>query len=254
MKGSFLFRFPLRILPCEKPRCVIMRRRLSFFLLRKHPIIPVPSRSRFLSSLTKDVAGNPLTTKFESEQTITPSTDPTTLVNQPPITYALDIADPSHTKTWPMFAVLSIDGKTVLNPSYVPNKELVCSFYRMMGRVQGLDDIFFQAQRQGRISFYMQNIGEEALQIGSAAALHSQDVIFGQYREVGVLLWRGFTLQEAADQCFSNCDDLGKGRQMPVHYGSKKINFHTISSPLGRFTRCSDVIHSRTFHYILNLT
>jgi 2-oxoisovalerate dehydrogenase E1 component alpha subunit len=23
------------------------------------------------------------------------------------------------------------------------------------------------------------------------------------------------------------------GRQMPVHYGSKKLNFHTISSPLG---------------------
>ena len=172
--------------------------------------------------------------KFDSEHIISPP-DPTTLVNQPPITYTLEIADPNRSKTWPMFAVLSIDGLTVLNPSFVPNKDLVCSFYRMMGRVQGLDDIFFQAQRQGRISFYMQNIGEEALQIGSAAALQSQDVIFAQYREVGVLLWRGFTLQEAADQCFSNCDDLGKGRQMPVHYGSKKINFHTISSPLGTF-------------------
>lgn len=35
------------------------------------------------------------------------------------------------------------------------------------------------------------------------------------------------------DQCFSNESDLGKGRQMPVHYGSKKLNFQTISSPLG---------------------
>jgi hypothetical protein len=34
-------------------------------------------------------------------------------------------------------------------------------------------------------------------------------------------------------QCFSNVDDLGKGRQMPVHYGSRALNFHTISSPLG---------------------
>ena len=39
-------------------------------------------------------------------------------------------------------------------------------------------------------------------------------------------------MQQCADQCFSNEKDLGKGRQMPVHYGSKALNFQTISSPL----------------------
>lgn len=34
------------------------------------------------------------------------------------------------------------------------------------------------------------------------------------------------------NQCYGNCDDEGKGRQMPVHYGSRKLNFVTISSPL----------------------
>ena len=87
-------------------------------------------------------------------------------------------------------------------------------------------------QRQGRISFYMQNAGEEAAQIGSAAALDDEDMIFSQYREVGVLLYRGFTVQQCADQCFANIDDKGKGRQMPVHYGSKELHFQTISSPL----------------------
>jgi 2-oxoisovalerate dehydrogenase E1 component alpha subunit len=43
---------------------------------------------------------------------------------------------------------------------------------------------------------------------------------------------RGFTLQQFADQLFSNVDDLGKGRQMPVHYGSAALHFQTISSPL----------------------
>jgi 2-oxoisovalerate dehydrogenase E1 component alpha subunit len=33
----------------------------------------------------------------------------------------------------------------------------------------------------------MQNIGEEAIQIGSAAAMASDDVIFAQYREAGTL-------------------------------------------------------------------
>ena len=32
--------------------------------------------------------------------------------------------------------------------------------------------------------------------VGSAAALSPQDEVFAQYREVGVLLWRGFSVQE----------------------------------------------------------
>lgn len=67
---------------------------------------------------------------------------------------------------------------------------------------------------------------------GTASALQNEDTVFAQYREQGVILWRGFTLQQAADQCFSNEGDYGKGRQMPVHYGSKALNYQTISSPL----------------------
>jgi len=53
-----------------------------------------------------------------------------------------------------------------------------------------------------------------------------------QYREAGVLLWRGFTLQEFANQLFSNKYDNGKGRQMPAHYGSNKHNYFTIASTI----------------------
>merc|ERR1712167_258103 len=95
-----------------------------------------------------------------------------------------------------------------------------------------MDQVFYDLQRQGRISFYMTNSGEEGLAIGSSAALEPQDMVYGQYREAGVLMWRGFTVQQFADQCFSNVDDNGKGRQMPVHYGSPELNFQTISSPL----------------------
>lgn len=105
--------------------------------------------------------------------------------------------------------------------------------YENMVQLQFLDEIYYNAQRQGRISFYMTNTGEEASAVGSASALDDEDVIFTQYREAGVFLWRGFTLEMMAHQCFSNENDLGKGRQMPVHYGSKKLNLHTVSSPLG---------------------
>lgn len=45
-------------------------------------------------------------------------------------------------------------------------------------------------------------------------------------------MWRGFKLDQFMAQCYGNCDDIGHGRQMPVHYGVKAHNFVTISSPL----------------------
>jgi len=48
----------------------------------------------------------------------------------------------------------------------------------------------------------------------------------------GVLMWRGFKLDQFMDQCYGNSGDHGQGKQMPVHYGSKDLNFVTISSTL----------------------
>ena len=39
-------------------------------------------------------------------------------------------------------------------------------------------------------------------------------------------------MQSMVDQCFANARDRGKGRQMPVHYGSAEHHYQTISSPL----------------------
>ncbi len=45
-------------------------------------------------------------------------------------------------------------------------------------------------------------------------------------------MYRGFGVEQFCHQCFSNDTDLGRGKQMPIHYGSKDLNFVTISSPL----------------------
>lgn len=112
------------------------------------------------------------------------------------------------------------------------SKETVSKCFRDMVLLNAFDKIMYESQRQGRISFYMTNFGEEASHIGSACALTPEDFVYAQYREAGVLLYRGFTLSQFVDQCYGNCDDDGKGKQMPVHYGSRQLNFMTISSPL----------------------
>ena len=45
-------------------------------------------------------------------------------------------------------------------------------------------------------------------------------------------MYRGFGLDQFCHQCYGNPQDLGKGKPMPIHYGSKDLNFITISSPL----------------------
>jgi len=54
-----------------------------------------------------------------------------------------------------------------------------------MTTLNTMDHIMYESQRQGRISFYMTNYGEEGTHIGSAAALQSEDLVYGQYREAG---------------------------------------------------------------------
>jgi len=115
----------------------------------------------------------------------------------------------------------------------IATKNTLLRAHRQMIRFREMDKMLESSQRQGRISFYMTSRGEEAIHIGAAAALTLNDIVLAQYREAGVLMWRGFTLEQFTNQCFSNDLDLGKGRQMPVHYGSRALNYHTISSPLG---------------------
>lgn len=49
-----------------------------------------------------------------------------------------------------------------------------------MATLQTMDTIFYDAQRQGRISFYLTTIGEEAINIASAAALTIDDFVVPQ--------------------------------------------------------------------------
>jgi len=133
----------------------------------------------------------------------------------------------------PVYRVMDREGQ-VIHPGQEPqlDDEKLLHMYKSMTMLNTMDRILYESQRQGRISFYMTNYGEEATHIGSAAALDDKDLVFGQYREAGVLMYRKFGLDQFCHQCYGNVRDLGKGKQMPIHYGSADLNFVTISSPL----------------------
>ncbi|MFT4939268.1 MAG: 2-oxoisovalerate dehydrogenase E1 component alpha subunit [Paraglaciecola sp.] len=134
----------------------------------------------------------------------------------------------------PMLQILQSDGVPHADAT-VPNidQHTTHKIYQTMQYIRVLDERMVAAQRQGRISFYLACTGEEASTVASAAALEPQDMIMSQYREQGALAYRDYTTEQFMNQMFSNEKEPNKGRQMPIHYGDKKLNFMTISSPLG---------------------
>jgi len=133
----------------------------------------------------------------------------------------------------PTLEILQADGHLYKGAEApVLDKEMALKIYRAMVFTRILDERMVAAQRQGRLSFYLTCAGEEAAVVGTAAAFSNDDMLMGQYREQAALRFRGFSAKQFMDQLLSNCNDLGKGRQMPVHYGSRELNFMTISSPL----------------------
>jgi 2-oxoisovalerate dehydrogenase E1 component alpha subunit len=132
---------------------------------------------------------------------------------------------PSSYPALPTYRAVDQHGE-VVDPAFKPDlsDEEVIKLYRDMLTVSIMDLIMFDAQRQGRLSFYMVSAGEEAVSVGTASALEKEDVIFCQYREQGVFKQRGFSLADFMNQLFANRKDPGKGRNMPVHYGSRELN------------------------------
>ncbi|XP_039123822.1 2-oxoisovalerate dehydrogenase subunit alpha 2, mitochondrial-like isoform X2 [Dioscorea cayenensis subsp. rotundata] len=116
------------------------------------------------------------------------------------------------------YRVLDDYGRIISNSSSQQvRKEVALKMYRDMVTLQTMDTIFYEAQRQGRISFYLTTIGEEAINIASAAALTIDDIVIPQ---------------EFAHHNFGTKYDSGKGRQMPVHYGCSRLNYFTVSSTI----------------------
>ncbi|CZR70027.1 probable 2-oxoisovalerate dehydrogenase alpha subunit, mitochondrial precursor [Phialocephala subalpina] len=148
----------------------------------------------------------------------------------------MDFVIASNYPIIPIYGVMNADGymedKTRPRPAVTTEQAL--TWYRNMLTINIMDTIMFEAQRQGRISFYMASAGEEGITVGSAAALGPDDVITCQYRETGVFQQRGFTLKDFMSQLTSNKNDAGKGRNMPAHYSGKvKTGVHAVASTLG---------------------
>ncbi|WP_417454066.1 3-methyl-2-oxobutanoate dehydrogenase (2-methylpropanoyl-transferring) subunit alpha [Kiloniella sp.] len=129
--------------------------------------------------------------------------------------------------------VLNRDGNAV-GPwaDLLSGDELIKGLRHMM-TLRAFDARMMMAQRQGKTSFYMQHLGEEAVSTAFQCALEKGDMNFPTYRQAGLLLAQDYPMVKMMNQIYSNEEDPLKGRQLPIMYSEKEYGFFSISGNLG---------------------
>ena len=103
---------------------------------------------------------------------------------------------------------------------------------RNMIKVRAFDARMLVAQRQGKTSFYMQCLGEEAIACAFQKALSPGDMNFPTYRQQGLLIAGDYPMVDMMCQIYSNARDPLHGRQLPVLYSARDHGFFSVSGNL----------------------
>lgn len=81
-------------------------------------------------------------------------------------------------------------------PAFAEDREALLAMYRAMVLARTFDAKAVSLQRTGRLGTYASALGQEAVSVGTASAMRSEDVFLPSFREHGGQLVRGVTLVE----------------------------------------------------------
>ena len=106
--------------------------------------------------------------------------------------------------------------------------------YSLMVTARLCDEAQFRLNRQGKAPFVVPVSGHEGCQVGTAWPLErGKDIIVPYYRDLAVCLVAGMTPKEIFLGVFAKPEDPSSGgRQMPAHWGSRRLGIITGSSPI----------------------
>src|SRR6266568_6529626 len=100
-------------------------------------------------------------------------------------------------------------------PSFASDLDLLRALYRGMVLTRTFDLKAVALQRTGRLGTYAVSLGQEAVSIGVASAMHEADGLLPSYRDNAALLWRGVKMEEIL--LFWGGDERGNLSSGPPH-------------------------------------
>src|SRR5258707_5838009 len=110
---------------------------------------------------------------------------------------------------------LAPDGSIRQQPRACPSDpRLLVRLYRAMVLVRAFDLKAVALQRTGRLGTYAASLGQEAVSVGVASAMHDEDILLPSYRDNAALIWRGVKLEEIL--LFWGGDERGNHFSGPV--------------------------------------
>ncbi len=110
----------------------------------------------------------------------------------------------------------------------------ILDMYKTMVVARAVDDRADILVRSGKIPFTVLGQGQEGAQVAAAQTLVAgRDWVLPYYRDVGVVLAMGMSLREVMLFEFGKADDPNSGgRQMPKHWGHRRLRIVSQSSPV----------------------
>ncbi len=113
------------------------------------------------------------------------------------------------------------------------SRNLLKQLYRQLLKPRMIEEKMLILLRQGKISKWFSGIGQEAISVGAAAALETDELLFTMHRNLGVFTTREVPLERLFCQWQGKARGFTKGRDRSFHFGTMDYNIVGMISHLG---------------------